>query len=479
MRSKRFLFALFCIFLYTLTCVAASDDFFVTANQTYSDIFQDEEAIFNFTIYNELQTNERFIVKFGSQVDWVIDTVPASDYFPKVYRKSVRDVTISIRAKDYVPIGRHRVQVTIQNQNTREIKTLDFDILVKPIEWKALIPNVQVNIGMDNDIDPRVATIISVGVRNLNRLNLTGLNLKLSSKVINDERTITLKGIAKKTEGFLVKLNPLQEPLKDELMVVASINYEGINYTFDISQKFDIIGYSDLIEKSEIQKSILSTKEVISVKNDGNQWKEFEIVRKRPWLRGMFMTATPNAGYLKTFDGTFFYWKIGLDPQESTTLQIRESYRPIVGLLALALIILILYYLMRSPVVIRKAVSQIGTSEGGISELKIVLHLKSRTKHAIDTVAVIDKIPHITEMGDDFSAGTIRPTKMYNTKNKGLLVRWEIPNLEPYEERIITYKLKSKLSILGGIVLPPCLVKFIKPNGKEVRTRSNKVTLEI
>jgi hypothetical protein len=421
-----------------------------------------------------MENGQRFYIKFGSEVDWVIDTVPAEDYYPKVYPNFPRVVTVSIRPKTYVPVGRYRVRVSVQNTDTKEIKTVDYDVLVKPLEWKKLTPSVQLNIDMDKDIDPRVGTLVSVNMKNLNRLNLTNLDLKLSSKVVNEERIVSLLGIEKKSEAFLLKFSPLQPPVKDVLTATASIEYEGKNYSWDIAEQYDIISYSDLVENSAFEKKFLKTTEVISLKNDGNIRKSFEIVRKKPFLRSIFTSSTPNAGLLKTEEGSFYYWKIPLDPQESTAIEIKESYRSLLALIVIALAAIILYY-----VVVRKQVSQIGTSEGGISELKIILHLKSRTKKAIDGIIVLEKVPHIAEMGDEFQAGTIRPTKLINTRKKGTLIKWEIPSIEPYEERIITYKLKLRLSIIGGIVLLPCLVKFKTPNGKEVRTRSNRVTLEI
>ncbi len=479
MGSKKFLFALLLAFLLAVICASASSNFKVIANNTYTDIFQDEAAIFNFTIYNNLDSNQRFFIKFGSEVDWIIDTVPAEDYYPMVYGEGSRVVTVSIRPKVYMPVGRYRVGVTVQNTQTDELKTIDFDVLVKPLEWKKLLPSVQVILNMDNDIDPRMGTLINVELRNLNRLNLTNLKVTLGSKVINEERLVNMLGLDKKSVAFLVKLNSLQEPIKDTLTATASIVYENKSYSFDIAEQYKIISYADLIQNSAFEKSFLRKTEIISLKNDGNVRKDFEIVRKQPFLRKLFISTTPKAGLLKTEEGSFYYWKIPLDPQESTTIQVREGYRSIVALVVLALIAIILYYIMRSPITVRKQVSQIGTSEGGISELKIILHLKSRTKKAIDGIIVLEKIPHIAEMGDEFQAGTIRPTKLINTRKKGTLIKWEIPNLEPYEERIITYKLKSRLSIIGGIVLLPCLVKFKTTNGKEVRTRSNRVTLEI
>ena len=55
---------------------------------------------------------------------------------------------------------------------------------------------------------------------------------------------------------------------------------------------------------------------------------------------------------------------------------------------------------------------------------------------------------------------------------------WNLPTVEPYEERIITYKIKSKLSIVGGLTLPAAYLKYKPRNGREQIILSNKYSLE-
>ena len=51
--------------------------------------------------------------------------------------------------------------------------------------------------------------------------------------------------------------------------------------------------------------------------------------------------------------------------------------------------------------------------------------------------------------------------------------------IEPFEESIISYRLKSKIAIVGGFSLPPAKIKFQTYQGKERVVRSNKSSVSM
>jgi hypothetical protein len=60
---------------------------------------------------------------------------------------------------------------------------------------------------------------------------------------------------------------------------------------------------------------------------------------------------------------------------------------------------------------------------------------------------------------------------------RGTVPRWEMDVLEAYEERIITYRIKSKLTLIGGIRLPSAKATFDAGGGKERITYSNSINM--
>ena len=54
----------------------------------------------------------------------------------------------------------------------------------------------------------------------------------------------------------------------------------------------------------------------------------------------------------------------------------------------------------------------------------------------------------------------------------------EVGDILPYEERVISYKVKSTLSILGGVSLPPAVSKFTTSTGRERNAGSKPASIK-
>jgi ribosomal protein S10 len=63
----------------------------------------------------------------------------------------------------------------------------------------------------------------------------------------------------------------------------------------------------------------------------------------------------------------------------------------------------------------------------------------------------------------------MKPSRMTKTTAKGTILHWDLDKLDAFEERIITYRLKSKLRVVGDMSLPRAKVKFTYGAGKKER----------
>jgi len=94
-------------------------------------------------------------------------------------------------------------------------------------------------------------------------------------------------------------------------------------------------------------------------------------------------------------------------------------------------------------------------------------------------VEVREKVSKLTEIIEErHTLGSPRPSNIIKGK-KSTLIKWNFEYLEPYEERIITYKLESKLKLVGSVQFPRTIVKFKNNDGKLCMTGSNKPTLSL
>ncbi len=108
--------------------------------------------------------------------------------------------------------------------------------------------------------------------------------------------------------------------------------------------------------------------------------------------------------------------------------------------------------------------------------MKIILNVKNEGIKPIEHIEVIDKVPNIVDVLHNFDLGTVRPDKI-SKKDGATLIKWDVSELDSQEERILTYRIKSKLSILGDFTLPVANLKY--PKGKKkVRVYSNSVKVE-
>ncbi|MCW1309371.1 MAG: hypothetical protein QXP04_01635, partial [Candidatus Nanoarchaeia archaeon] len=73
--------------------------------------------------------------------------------------------------------------------------------------------------------------------------------------------------------------------------------------------------------------------------------------------------------------------------------------------------------------------------------------------------------------------GTIEARIVKKGAHKNLV--WEVNELKAGEELTISYKMKTKLHILGKINLPCARVKFVDNKGKRHEKKSNTLSFEV
>ena len=98
--------------------------------------------------------------------------------------------------------------------------------------------------------------------------------------------------------------------------------------------------------------------------------------------------------------------------------------------------------------------------QDGSSTVKISITLKNKGFKKIHNVKVMDRVPKIAETPHEF--GTAHP-KVAETP-QGVQLIWEITTLSSNEEKIFTYKARSKLQIIGKSTIPSAVAKYVKGN---------------
>ena len=70
----------------------------------------------------------------------------------------------------------------------------------------------------------------------------------------------------------------------------------------------------------------------------------------------------------------------------------------------------------------------------------------------------------------------MQPSKILKHEKKGSIIKWSIDELHVGEERVISYRIKSRLPIIGDFTLESAVARF-KHQGKERISHSNTLSV--
>ena len=179
----------------------------------------------------------------------------------------------------------------------------------------------------------------------------------------------------------------------------------------------------------------------------------------------------------KTKDGYNLEWSFTLEAGEVKEIIITTNYYVLFfGIIAIIIIGLVLFYYGGKKVFAYKTVRKVGKDDEGINYVKIALHVKNKTGMALNNVKIVDYLPKLVHViKKDF--GTMKPDKIQVSRSSGTMrLVWELEGLDKGEERVITYAIHSKMSIIGKLILPNAIVEY-KGKKKFMKIKSNKLSI--
>jgi len=311
-------------------------------------------------------------------------------------------------------------------------------------------------------------------MKNRNALIMSNLTLTIQSTLFTKKELVDLGSFEQKTLQERFDLNALQAPGDFHLSIELKRGNESIS---SVTKTFTILGYSTIEVQKETNQEFFKSTDLLTFTNNGNFEKQQTVRLQVPWWRRMFVTTTP-AYLLKTESGiTSLTWDIDLKPAEKTNISVTANYRGLALTILAIIVAIFLYYFLRSPIISLKRARLFDKGFEGTSEIKVKLFVKNRTGKPVFNLRIIDSIPSIAEVIEEDTLGTIKPTKLIRQEKHGTILKWEIEKLDPYEERIITYKAHAILKIVGDIHLPAFRSKFEAKLGTERVISSNNIEL--
>lgn len=466
------LLLLACVF--TASAYAAS---FTASMQSSEDrIFADEIVEFSVQVTNNLDRASIFQI-YSIDPHWIIYAEQV-----EIASGQTRSIDVTLDPTNDVTAGKYTVPITVRSIAARESIQIDHDVTIKSDRFRQYQPSIflGIEVGKESKVDPTQPVEVQLRVVNKNPLDYETLILTLESPLFSDTYQTVLNPNGDFVKVLTYNVDAQTPPQNMTLSVAMSTPSAAIGQPEVV--EFEVVPVYPAFKRDTIQESgALKQYWEITFTNVGNVPKSEQVYIPMGTVATWFTSASHEFEHVSYKDGQAAMFRVALDPGQTTTLIVSTNYRIFVGTVVILIILgaacLALYYVFRSPIVIVRKVRTLQKKDDGISKIKVLLNIRNRTNKAIEDIKLYERLSHITDIEEDFEVGTVKPSKVLKSSKKGTLVRWDFTSLEPYEERIVTYKLQSKLSILGGLTLPATVVSFLQ-RGKNRKVSFNSFEKE-
>jgi|TARA_B100001964_G_C14260228_1_gene614981 hypothetical protein len=438
-------------------------------------IIIDEFATFQISIKNNLQQNDEYRIYSLDFPTWDVRTDPIVNPITLELMPSeegnIEIVVDPLKIKD---IGTYQVNINVKSKVTNELFGIPLKVSIMSTDplIQGYVPTVVTSVGIPQNINPKEEVPIKIILNNQNIIDYPELIIKIESNLIKETITTQLGPKEEKTLELKANLDPLTEPQEDNLVVAI---FKGDKSIINpIVRKIEIIEYAEKEVISEDKKFFLERTHYNFVSNNKDYEGKFKI--ETTLLGSIFSSTNPKTKIVTEDDKRYFVGDVKLE-NNAMRIDITKNFIPLFVVIILLIVVAISYYALRSPLLITKQAKNIVKKEGGVSEMAVILHIRNRSQDKIKDIEISEFIPALVSVGSDVPIGSLQPTKVLKHERKGsAIVKWDIDSLDASEERVLSYKIKSQLSILGSFSMPATKATF-KSDNKSFTSSSNRLSI--
>lgn len=457
--------------LFLLSIAHAASD--IKIDPVTDHIVFSEKAVFKVTIKNQndiAQVYELFSLTSG--IEWNFQAKPLRNKKLTVAAGQSATTEVTVEPVEKFPPGVYLVSLNVQSDKGEKYD-LPMKIYMGPILPKDYSPSIRPVIDIPEQVDPREPQSVRIFIENLNPRDLMGMVIKVVSDIpeLKRELTADLEPDGEKTLDFTFKLPDIQQPKK--YTIFFQFEYDGEIIKI-VDKSIDVVPLVlPFLQSIEEQESFLKTERTLTFTNPGNVRNTQLMATESGLLKSVFTSTSPKAKLTKKDGKRFLAWETELGPGEKATASLSVSYRPPFVIFIILIFAAVLYMIYRNPLIINKSASNIVMQEGGVSALKVIIVAKNLGNTVLKDIELVDEVPSIAAVEKDVEVGTLRPTQILRGKHGGIFVKWKLSELEGKEERHISYKIRSRLNIIGTLELPRAKATFLAAPGKKKVSYSN------
>ncbi len=461
---KKIIFIFMILFL--LTSLVYADRIELNLIEENNKASPGEEAVFELSIKNNGIAEDTFKI-----IPDEFSSYPFSDVFEhinvdpsRVVVGSNQEKTVDIRVKileEAIPNKNYKTFVDVISESDKNIKQRQE--LIVNIVYPEQIVGITTN--FKNKIVAGKGVFFDIILSNKVNKVYKNVEVFVVSELFEDEFETPLYYGVPIVKTIDLDLDPATTAGEYTLDIKVYSNKELIG---SYKKEFEVIKNPDVQEEIIKNNDLFVNRVKITKTNIGNLIAKESYRMEVGGFASYFTTF--NVPPSKIVDDTFV-WNFEIMPGQDYVLEITTDYRGLWIAILVALVVFgLILYLLSRKITIKKTTYKLSETKEGVSELKVLLHVRNNNG-MLKNVKVIDYLPNLVIPTRDF--GTLKPDKIQKGRS-GMRLIWQLNVLEAGEERVFSYKIKSKLNIIGKFMLPSAVVVY-KKKGKEIKEYSKRI----
>jgi len=262
----------------------------------------------------------------------------------------------------------------------------------------------------------------------------------------------------------------------DAELRIELLGVEVIKNSFNVQ----VPSYSLPVIRESEERSLLGSVKKITVINNGTAGLlNYRVNQTISLLESFLITSYGGAERV----GRTLHWSIPYVPPStynesgfnysSVTLSYSVTYVPLLLLPFFLGVIVLFVFILNRKIVVNKTVESYDM-KSGVLNMKIRIKIRNVSLGELRNVRVVERLPFFVNAVYEF--GSIKGNVDVTEGRKKLY--WNINSLKKSEEVILTYKIKSRIELIGELILPPAEVYVEDRKGKVYLRKSNTITIK-
>lgn len=246
---------------------------------------------------------------------------------------------------------------------------------------------------------------------------------------------------------------------------ISGVRHDTRTATIDVRRT------EDLAVEHEGSFALVASHRAVHVANRGNVESNATTVSARvPFYLSYFTGFSTSPDDVSSSGGSTVYtWNVdALEPGESVRFEFTVNYWAPVAFLALLVIAAVLAVRSyRSPTISKSS----DRKEGKHS---VHLRVKNRSGSVLEDVVVTDTVPSIASLIEKFDSS---PPERIREGDEQTEIEWHLGQMDPGEERILTYEISAQIQVEGEVTLPSAHLSYTV-DGDEAKRHSHPVAAD-